>query len=132
MQSERRQQRATNLSDAMTLLFDSIADRFGIDALALADGDGLLLAAHGDLDDCDTLAAYAPVVSRASDAFVRRDMLDRLDGYLVSSSGSAIEVTPVGANDEMFICAVASRQVDRTGVVRAITGVQRICSEMAA
>jgi hypothetical protein len=101
---ERRRHRTQDAIEALTRLLEAARVRSGLDALAVTDGTGLLLAGAGASRLCDELAAWAPVVARDAandtvpsclDAFEGRTRLRRLrvDGVeiVVATLGQARE-----------------------------------------
>jgi hypothetical protein len=63
---DRRRHRTDDPAEALRLQLDAVRRRAALDALVLADGDGLVIAHAGDRDGCAALAAAAPLVGRAS------------------------------------------------------------------
>ena len=131
--SERRKLRSRRFQRAIELLLGSVAGKSGYDAVAVATNEGLLVAANGDEEQCDVLAAYAPIVSRSRDVVVKRQLIEMLEPYLPGAHPDGIHFRPFEANGErMFFCAMVNRgEVDRGGVFRAITGVRRIAADPA-
>ncbi|HEY3497770.1 MAG TPA: hypothetical protein VGK73_23895 [Polyangiaceae bacterium] len=89
---ERRRHRSEDALEALTRLLESARRRSGLEALAVTDSTGLLLAGAGASQLCDELAAWAPVMAHAPandsvpnclDAFESRTRLRRLrvDGF---------------------------------------------------
>jgi len=107
---ERRRHRTEDAIEALTRLLEATRRQNGLEALAVTDGTGLLLAGAGPSRLCDELAAWAPVVARAAandtvpsclDAFERRTRLKRLrvDGVeiVVASVGPEQADSPLEA-----------------------------------
>jgi len=67
---ERRRHRSDDALSALTRLLEAARKRAGLDALAVADTAGLLVAGAGASQICEELAAFAPVVAQpaANDA----------------------------------------------------------------
>jgi hypothetical protein len=99
---ERRRHRTEDTLLALSRLLEAARQRNGLDALAVTDSTGLLLAGAGASRLCDELAAWAPVVARGAandtvptclDVFEGRTRLQRLrvDGVeiVVASLGKA-------------------------------------------
>jgi hypothetical protein len=59
---ERRRHRSDDALSALTRLLEAARARAGLDALAVADPAGLLVAGAGASQLCEELAAWAPVV----------------------------------------------------------------------
>lgn len=62
---ERRRHRSDDALSALTRLLEAARARAGLDALAVADAAGLLVAGAGASQTCEELAAWAPVVAQA-------------------------------------------------------------------
>ena len=84
---ERRRDRTTDALSALTRLLDAARRRSGIEALAVAEPGGVLLAGAGPARLCDEMAAWAPLAEKlpANDAipsrldvFERRALVQRL------------------------------------------------------
>ena len=63
-------------------------DDEGIDAMVLADGDGLLVARWGDADICEAAAAFAPLTAVEGED-TKRMRFGNLDLYLCALGGEA-------------------------------------------
>jgi hypothetical protein len=63
---ERRLHRSDDALSALTRLLEAARARAGLDALAVADTAGLLVAGAGAAQTCEELAAWAPVMARAA------------------------------------------------------------------
>jgi len=63
---ERRRHRSDDALSALTSLLEAARARAGLDALAVADTAGLLVAGAGASQTCEELAAWAPVLARAA------------------------------------------------------------------
>lgn len=62
--TERRSRRSQAPEEALHHLLTVQRDRGELDAIALVDCDGLLLAFDGPREECEELAAYAPMLAR--------------------------------------------------------------------
>jgi hypothetical protein len=60
---ERRKDRCETTLGALTRLLEAARRRSDLDALALCDGAGFLVAGAGAAQLCDELAAYAPILA---------------------------------------------------------------------
>src|SRR5262245_50820945 len=69
MSSERRRRRSKDPLQALHLQLDACRRAAALDGMVLSDEDGLLLAATGDRDACDEVAARLPLIGRRSPAF---------------------------------------------------------------
>ena len=107
---ERRKHRTEDALEALSRLLEAARRQSGLEALAVTDTTGLLLAGAGASQLCDELAAWAPVVARGAandtiasclDSFEGRTRLRRLrvDGVeiVVASLGHAEADGPLDA-----------------------------------
>lgn len=62
---DRRKNRSENPSEALRLQLEHVMTQGGLEATALSDKDGLLLAGAGEQGVCEELGAVAPVISAA-------------------------------------------------------------------
>jgi hypothetical protein len=85
--TDRRRDRATEALTALTRLLDAARKRSGIEALAVAEDGGVLLAGAGPARLCDEMAACAPLAAMVPandavptrlDVFERRALVQRL------------------------------------------------------
>jgi hypothetical protein len=85
---DRRQARSENTHVALTRLLEAARRSSAMEALALGDELGLLVAGAGAAELCDELAAVAPLVT-ANDTIPARSDVRRLavDGYEMFISG---------------------------------------------
>jgi hypothetical protein len=61
---ERRVERSADLDMALTLLLRAQRERGEFESIVLATSDGVLVASDGPPEDCEELAAYAPLLAR--------------------------------------------------------------------
>jgi hypothetical protein len=61
MVEERRQNRSTNSGDALRLQLEASAKRAGFSSLALAEGNGLVVASAGEPAETEEVAALSPL-----------------------------------------------------------------------
>jgi hypothetical protein len=98
---ERRRNRTESALEALTRLVEASRHRAGLDAVAVSDPNGLLLAGAGAARLCDELAAWAPVVARGADNDTIPTSLDSFEGRMrsrrLSVDGIQIVVTFCGA-----------------------------------
>ncbi|HEX5101627.1 MAG TPA: hypothetical protein VFV94_19080 [Polyangiaceae bacterium] len=101
---DRRKHRTEVALEALTRLVEASRRRTQLDAVAVSDPNGLLLAGAGAARLCEELAAWAPVMGRGADndtvpssldAFESRTRLRRL-----SVDGIQIVVTFCGARPD--------------------------------
>ena len=85
--TDRRRDRTTEALSALTRLLDAARKRSGLEALAVAEPAGMLLAGAGPARLCDEIAAWAPLAGRPAandavpsrlDVFERRALVQRL------------------------------------------------------
>lgn len=102
--TERRHDRTTDALNALVRLLEAARKRSGLEALAVAEPAGVLLAGAGPARLCDEMAAWAPLVKApvANDAvptrldvFERRALVQRL-----AVDGVEIVVCGVGDTDK--------------------------------
>jgi len=122
MKSERRVHRSEQLEEALSYQLEACVERAGLDAMLLADRDGLLVAeSHQSADETDEIAAILPLLARGQD----------FTGNLLSRSGATcleLAVSSFSISDsELFLCALGGNdQVAFLEMERAKNGVQRI------
>lgn len=63
---ERRTRRSSNRDLALGFQLEHVRDRARLEALVLADDDGLIVSAAGDTAVCREVAAYAPLIARSA------------------------------------------------------------------
>lgn len=88
---ERRQRRSSDCAEALALLLESTRERARLESLALSDRTGILVAGAGPAQDCDELAALAPLLGGAGSSLARGAGLcgvkvRGLDAYLCAAS----------------------------------------------
>jgi hypothetical protein len=120
---ERRRRRSNDPSQAIRYQLDACRDHAGLDAMILADADGLCIAASGPAPACEEFAARVSVLHRDAHDFEgelwtaddRWDVHVRrfdVDGY------------------ELCLCAVGGLACERAAEVeRSQRGVARILTE---
>lgn len=127
-QSERQERRLARSSDplvALTRLLDAARREGPLCALAVADETGCLVAGAGRSQDCEELAALAPLLDAAWPANdttpTRLEVLAR-----------SIEVRRLSVDGiEVLICGQGSEPGRRAGLPRAAAGCERILRERA-
>ena len=75
IQEERRQARSENTQVALTRLLESVRQSAALEALALGDDLGLLMAGAGAAELCDELAAVAPLFGTATGTCLATDLV---------------------------------------------------------
>lgn len=117
---ERRQRRSQNTTEALFYQLDIIRRAAGLRGLVVTDMDGMCLAAAGDTDACDEVAARAPMLGTKTSDF---------DGTLLSAQ-DALPVRLkrfVVKQAELYICAIGGDKLRRQKcVMDTIGGATRI------
>lgn len=120
MRKERRRRRATSITLALTYQLDDCCKDGGIQAMVVADGDGLPLAAAGDTFACDEVAARMVLVGPRIRAF---------DGTLLGDGHRwDVQMTKVAVDgSELLVCAVGgSADQRKRQIARGAAGALRI------
>lgn len=76
--TERRIRRSHDTSQALFYQLETSRSRANLQAMVLADDDGLCVASSGDDDMCDELSAYMTLIG---------DKVERFDGCLLDADG---------------------------------------------
>lgn len=116
----RRQRRSDSHSEALFYQLEASCERAALEAMVLADADGLCVAASGDGEMCEEIAAHLPMVC---------DSVPVFDGSVRQTDDSRSVRMKRFAIDgsDLFLCAVGGNQAMRTFELnRAQAGVQRI------
>jgi hypothetical protein len=120
MLEERRQKRSYNTHKALGLQLASCAARANLSALILAEDQGLPVAATGNVEEAEEVAAMAPSLARDSGCW---------HGSVQTAEGiKSVTVCPVPTElGRLFLCAVSrvGARVD-TELIRGGHGVRRI------
>lgn len=120
MRTERRRRRATTVTQALCYQLDDCCRDGAIDAMVVADGDGLPLAAAGDAYACDEVAARMVLVGPRISAF---------DGTVLGDQQQwAVQVQKVRVDgSELLVCAVGGTAAARRAqIARGTAGALRI------
>ena len=119
---ERRRRRSENVTEALIYQLDIARRSSGLRGLLVTDKDGMCIAAAGDTDACDEVAARAPLVGNKASEF---------DGTLLSAQ-TALPIRLkrfVVKQVELYMCAIGGDESRRsTSVSRCIGGATRILS----
>jgi hypothetical protein len=125
MRNERRVRRADNVTLALTYQLDDCCREGAIDAMVVADGDGLPLAAAGDTFACDEVAARIVKVGTKIREF---------NGTLLGPGQRwDVQMTKIDIDgSELLVCAVGgSADARRKQIVRGADGARRILATAA-
>ena len=117
---ERRRRRADTVTLALTYQLDDCCKEGQIQAMVVADGDGLPLAAAGDAYACDEVAARMVLVGPKIRTF---------DGTLLGQGARwDVQMTKVAIDgSELLVCAVGgSSEQRKKQIARGAAGALRI------
>ena len=120
MRKERRIRRAETTTQALRYQLDQCCKEGGMEAMVVADRDGLPLAASGDAYACDEVAARMVLVGPRISAF---------DGTLLGDKQVwDVQMMKVRIDgSELFVCAVGGTAVARKKqIARGSAGALRI------
>ncbi len=120
MRNERRRRRANITQKALEYQLLSCCEDGRIEAMVVADGDGLALAASGDTYACDEIAARMVLVGRRIDEF-SGTLLGPGHAWQVQMRKIAIE------GSELLVCAVGgTAEARQRQIKRGAEGALRI------
>jgi hypothetical protein len=118
--TDRRRKRANDVALALRYQLDTCRGQAAMDALVVADEDGLCLAASGPLDTCHEVAAVLPFLGPRRHAF---------QGTVPSTKGGLqvlVQAFQFGGQ-ELYACAIGGREEHRARELdRSVAGVSRI------
>lgn len=118
--SDRRRRRANDVALALRYQLDACRGDAEMEALVVADEDGLCLAASGPLETCHEVAAVLPFLGRR-----RREF----QGTVLSAKGGLrvmVRAFDFGGQ-ELYACAIGGADERRAdGLARSVAGVARI------
>jgi hypothetical protein len=120
MRNERRHRRATNVTKALSYQLDDCCKDGSIEAMVVADGDGLPLAAAGDSFACDEVAARMVHVG---------PRIKEFNGTLLGAGTRwDVQMTKVWIDgSELLVCAVGGTPEQRKKqIARGAAGALRI------
>ena len=119
-ETDRRRRRASDVALALRYQLDACRTEGALEALIVADEDGLCLAASGPAETCHEVAAVLPFLGR------RRP---RFQGTVLSARGGLrilVRAFQFGAQ-ELYCCAVGGDESVRDQELdRSVAGVTRI------
>jgi hypothetical protein len=102
--NERRRRRAETVSQALTYQLAACCEDGRIDAMVVADGDGLPLASSGDMYACDEVAArmvlVGPRIREFNGTLIGAGHLWQVQMKKVEIDGSELLVCAVGGTPE--------------------------------
>ncbi len=117
---DRRERRSDNITQALRYLLDACRSSGQLEAMALADRDGLLLATAGDPAACEEVAARVAGIPVDVGSF---------RGTVIGEAGTwPVHMRRLRIEDmALYVCAVGGAPDDRTrAVTRAGAGIERI------
>ena len=120
MRKDRRRHRATNVTQALVYQLDACRSDGKMQAMVLADRDGLPLATSGDRYACDEIAARMVLVGSRIPSF---------DGTLLGDGACwNVKMTKVHVDgSELLVCAVGGTAAQRARQIkRGAAGALRI------
>ena len=119
--TERRRDRTTEALSALTRLLEAARKRSGIEALAVTENAGVLLAGAGPARLCDEMAAWAPLAASppANDA-----VPTRLDVFERKALVQRLTVDGV----QLIVCGVGDGEKTRRELGAVAAGCTRILS----
>jgi hypothetical protein len=121
MMPERRHRRAKTFKRALEYQLDACCEHTSIDAMVVADGDGLALAASGDGFACDEVAARMVLVG---------PRIREFNGTLLAGGGMRWDVQMIKFDvdgSELLVCAVGGTPDERKRqIARGAAGAARI------
>lgn len=125
MHPERRKRRSTNTGEALAYQLDACRDGAQVEAMVLADADGLCLAGSGEgypADEIAEIAAHGAILGTRAENFEGVLMAPERH-YNVRVRGFE------AAGSRLYLCAVGGGGEDRARrIQRSISGVKRILS----
>jgi hypothetical protein len=99
---DRRRDRTESTLQALTRLLEAARRRASLDAVAVSDASGLLLAGAGASQLCEELAAWAPLVAQRADNDILPSALDWFESRTrlqrLSIDGLEVVVTLCGVD----------------------------------
>ena len=117
---ERRQRRSSSASQALQFQLMSCVEDGSIDAMVVADGDGLPLASSGDTYACDEVAARMVLVGPKIQKFAGTLLGDGVQ-YAVQMQKVTFDGT------ELLVCAIGGSEAQRARqIARGAEGALRI------
>jgi hypothetical protein len=117
---ERRQNRSSFKSDALRYQLEACRARAALDAMVVADADGLCVAASGDSATCEEVAVRTALVGRNVPDF---------QGTVLTDSGAwdaHVRAFEIGG-EPLYVCAIGGDADDRADqIAHSVAGATRI------
>jgi hypothetical protein len=118
--TERRQRRSDCHSQALYYQLDACRERATLEAMILADEDGLCLAASGDASVCEEFAVHTAMVCEDTASFAGT-VLSPVRRWDVSMQRFEVEGVP------LYLCAIGGDISERAReIARSMGGISRI------
>ena len=121
MRNDRRHRRGQTYTQALAYQLDACCHDTSIQAMVVADGDGLALAASGDPFACDEVAARMVLVG---------SRIQEFNGTLLAGGGARWDVQMIKFDvhgSELLVCAVGGTADERRRqIARGADGARRI------
>nr|PZN23836.1 MAG: hypothetical protein DIU78_13225 [Pseudomonadota bacterium] len=113
---ERRQRRSQDFGEALTWLLEATCRRARLRSLVLSDRAGLVVAGVGPSNECDEMAAWAPLVAER--------------GAVASNAPElfALRVAPLDA----YLCTASAGRAHTAALSEAAAGCARILAPLTA
>ena len=124
-QKERRHHRSVNTTRALCFQLSAALKRAKLEGMVLADEEGVCLAAAGDDQACDEIAAHLPIMGRKVGTF---------EGILFGPSSKwDIQMRRFDVEGtNLYMCAIGDSQIRDNQLAQSIDGVSRILLPQAA
>jgi hypothetical protein len=117
---ERRVERSTDLDLALTLLLRAQRERGELEAIVLATADGVLVASDGPREDCEELAAYAPLLARGQRFAIESRRLRGVTVHAFLVGRQELVLAIRGGNENALTSALALASMQ--GATRILRG----------
>ena len=117
---ERRNRRSDAHHEALYYQLDTSCQRAALEAMVLADQDGLCVASSGDPDMCDEIAAHMAMLCEQDESFVGTVAMPDEDCRHVQMRRFAAQGT------NLYLCAVGGDPRRSHELDHSMTGVTRI------
>lgn len=129
---ERRRRRSERSTEALLFLFQSVLSTYKLDAIVLADHDGLVIQSSGDPAACDLIAAYAPLVSQK--AIPLEQVQFSISQTIPAMSPCSVAHRPLGGVASLLhVCAIGTARNNLNAALQHSTrSIERILAETAA
>ena len=133
MPQERRLNRSSHPHHAMSHQLEHVQALAGSRTFTLSDANGLVLACAGPREEAGVLAAYAPVLAKASRA-ERAKLVGDIHELIPQAGLGNIHVRSfIARGERLYLCVVGPRSArGEAEILRVLTGIRRIMGEAFA